>query len=91
MKEVTSSSLANNNMLEDQETQTIENTLHLPLPDNVKSNNDEVKMEGVTSSSLSSLFNFTLSGCVITLLYFFFLRKIVFSPVCVSENKRRKL
>jgi hypothetical protein len=36
MKEVTSSSLANNNMLKVQETQTIENTLHLPLPDNVK-------------------------------------------------------
>ena len=53
MKEVTSSSLANNNILEDQETQTIENTLHLPLPDNVKSNNDEVKIEGVTSSSLA--------------------------------------
>ena len=40
-------------MLKDQETQTIENTLHLPLPDNVKSNNDEVKIEGVTSSSLA--------------------------------------
>ena len=53
MKEVTSSSLANNNMLKNQETQTIENTLHLPLPDNVKSNNDEVKIDGVTSSSLA--------------------------------------
>ena len=53
MEGVTSSSLAVNNKIHvDQETQKIENTLHLPLPDNVKSNNDEVKIEGVTSSSL---------------------------------------